>query len=277
MEGPYGDVMTAEEDANLRQLLQALETVSRWERDIVGSWTGRWQAALGSELAADDRLAHPFNVSPAPWSAITAAVSHLGVLRDSIFQSTGPAAIHAQIHTHGQLTLVRGALENASLAFWLLEADQSVERIVRRMQEDWEEVRQLENVRTEIGPPSAKTMVDREREMTNILVKVGGDPARLKKRPGYGEIVKLVGASQPIGARTAFVIWKACSSIAHGELRGLIAYLNKTTVGASVSGMQLSQITGNVELMSIGCMIAIATTREALRLYEKRSGTNIPI
>jgi hypothetical protein len=199
------------------------------------------------------------------------------VLRDSIFQSTGPAAIRAQIHTHGQLTLVRGALENASLAFWLLEDDQSVERIVRRMQEDWEEVRQLENVRTEIGPPSAKAMVDREREMTNVLVKVGGDPARLKKRPGYGEIVKLVGASRPIGAKTAFVTWKACSSIAHGELRGLIAYLDNTIVGASASGMQLSQITGNVELMSIGCMIAIATTGEALRLYEKRSGTNIPI
>lgn len=56
-----------------------------------------------------------------------------------------------------------------------------------------------------------------------------------------------------------------------------MAYLNNTIVGASVSGMQLSQITGNVELMSIGCMIAIATTGEALRLYEKRSGTNIPI
>ena len=35
----------------------------------------------------------------------------------------------------------------------------------------------------------AKTMVDREREMTNLLVKVGGYRARLKKRPGYGEIV----------------------------------------------------------------------------------------
>ena len=36
-----------------------------------------------------------------------------------------------------------------------------------------------------------------------------------------------------------------------------------------MSGMQLSQITGNVELMSIGCMIAIATTREALRLITR--------
>ena len=107
--------------------------------------------------------------------------------------------MHAQIHTHGQLTLVRGALENASLAFWLLEDDQSVERIVRRIQEDWEEIRQLEVVRSEIGAPSGKTMADREREMTDLLVKVGGDPSRLKKRPGYGEIVKLAGASQPTG------------------------------------------------------------------------------
>jgi hypothetical protein len=269
--------VTPEEDEMVRQLGQALETVSRWERDVTGSQVGGWQTAPGSELETDDRLAYPFTVSAAPWSAITAAVSHLGALRDSIFRPNGPAKVHAQVHTHGQLSLVRGALENASLAFWLLEDDHSAERIVRRMQEDWEEVRQLEVVRAQVGSPSEKTMADREKEITDLLVKAGGDPARLKKRPGYGEIVKLVGASQPTGARTAFVIWKACSSIAHGELRGLIAYLKHTTVGSSAPGMQLNRVTGNIELMSIGSMIAIGTTREALRLYERRSGTKIPI
>ena len=39
----------------------------------------------------------------------------------------------------------------------------------------------------------------------------------------------------------------------------------------------VNQITGNIALMTIGCMIAISTTREALRLYEKRSGTEIPL
>jgi hypothetical protein len=156
--------------------------------------------------------------------------------------------------------------------------DQSAERIVRRIQEDWEEVRQLDAVRREVGAPSKKTMAEREREMTDLLVKVGGDPTRLKKRPGYGEIVKLTGASQPTGAVTALVIWKACSSIAHGEVRGLIAYLKNTTVGSSVpAGLQLNHVTGNIALMSIGCMIAIGTTREALSLYEKRSGTKIPV
>ena len=36
----------------------------------------------------------------------------------------------------------------------------------------WEEVRQLEVVRSEAGTPSAKTMADREKEMINLLVKV---------------------------------------------------------------------------------------------------------
>jgi hypothetical protein len=270
--------VTPEEEAHLRQLGQALEAVTRWEANVTGSRAGGWQTAPGSELGIDDKLAHPFGVSLAPWSAVTAAVSHLGVLRDSLFQATGPAKVHAQIHTHGQLTLVRGALENASLAFWLLEDDRSVERIVRRIQEDWEEIRQLEVVRSEVGTSSGKTMADREKEMTDLLVRIGGDPARLKKRPGYGEIVKLAGAMQPTGSATAFVVWKACSSIAHGEVRGLIAYLKNTTVGSSIPpGMQLNQITGNIAFMTIGCMIAIGTTREALRLYEKRSGTKIPV
>jgi hypothetical protein len=269
--------VTPDEDAKLRQLGQALETVSRWESDVTGSQAGAWRAASGSDLETDDKLAHPFTVSPFPWSAITAAVSHLGALRDSLFHMIGPTEVRARIHTHGQLTLVRGALENASMAVWLLEDDRSVERIVRRMQQDWEEVRQLEVVRIEIGSPSPKTMVDREKEMTDLLIRVGGDPSRLKKRPGYGEIVKLVGASQPAGAKTAFVTWKACSPVAHGELRGLIAYLKNMTVGSPSAGMQLNQVTGNIELMTIGGMIAIGTTREALRLYAKRSATDIPI
>ena len=42
-------------------------------------------------------------------------------------------------------------------------------------------------------------------------------------------------------------------------------------------GIQLNQVTGNVEIMSIGCMIALGTTRAALSLYERRSGTRIPM
>ncbi len=98
--------------------------------------------------------------------------------------------------------------------------------------------RQLDTVRAEVGQPSGKTMADRRSEMTDVLTRAGCDPAQLKDRPGYGEIVKLAGAHQPTGAQSAFVVWKMCSSLAHGELRGLLAYLPKTTLGSPSPGMR---------------------------------------
>ena len=138
--------MTPEEDKYVRHLGRALGKVTNWENTVMGSASDAWKASPGSELATDDQVAHPYTVSSASWSAITAAVSHLGTLRDSLFREARPGVFRVQLHTHGQLTLVRGALENASLAYWLLESDQSEERITRRLQEDWEEARQLDTV-----------------------------------------------------------------------------------------------------------------------------------
>jgi hypothetical protein len=154
--------MTPEEEDHLRQLGEALQAVTRWETHVVGIRDGGWEAAPGSELDAEDKLAHPFTVSSAAWSAILASISHLGTLRDSLFQFTGPTNVQAKIHTHGQLSLVRGALENASLGYWLLQPDQSIARIARRVQEDWDEVKQLESVRTLVSTPTLKTMPQRE-------------------------------------------------------------------------------------------------------------------
>jgi hypothetical protein len=269
--------MASEEDDQLRQLNDALGPVVDWETHVVGDEDGGWKATDGSELAIDDKAAHPFTVSPASWSAIIAAVSHLGALRDSLFHSTGSAKVHVRIHTHGQFSLIRGALENASLAYWLLEPDQSVERITRRIQEDWDEVKQVEAVKVLVGAPTSKTMAQREREYCDLLVRVGGDPLLLKKRPGYGDIVRTVGATQRSGEKAAFFLWKACSSIAHGEFRGQLAYLSTEQVGPAGRGLVLAQTTGNVQLMITGTLAACETTREAMKLYARRSGTPIRI
>jgi hypothetical protein len=106
---------------------------------------------------------------------------------------------------------------------------------------------------------------------------VGGDPTRLKCRPGYGDIVKAVARTHPTGETAAFVVWKACSSIAHGELRGQLAYLKTEQVHPAGAGMAIAQTTGNIQLMTTGTLIAIATTRSALHLYAKRAGTMIQI
>lgn len=190
--------MTPDEDKLLQQLYSALRVVSQWE-SLVGTLSDGWKVNPGSDLAHDDAALPSHHLSPAAWSSISAAVSHLGCLRDSLFQDTGPNNVHARIHTHGQMTLLRGALENASMSIWLLQSDDRVERVLRRLQQDWDEAIQQESVREFMGQPRNKTEEQRLQELSNIATSAGADAAKIKKRPGYGAIVKLAGEHHPAG------------------------------------------------------------------------------
>ena len=118
----YSSCMGPDEEHQLRQLGEALEVVQEWESltETVPAHGRPKPTAISPRTIA---YQHPINVSPAAWSAITAAISHLGCLRDSLFHHQGPDHVQARIHTHGQLTLTRGALENSSIAAWLLSPE----------------------------------------------------------------------------------------------------------------------------------------------------------
>lgn len=87
----------------------------------------------GSAMAGDDTATDPFRVSTVAWHSITAAVDHIRCFRDSLITNRTPASIETLVRTHSQYTLLRAALENASLAVWLLAADDRAERITRRL------------------------------------------------------------------------------------------------------------------------------------------------
>lgn len=262
--------MTPEEDQQLRVLGNALTVVADWEQ-ITGQPSGAWQVEADSDLAHDDALSHPYGTSSAAWTAITAAVSHAGCLRDSLFLWTGPERVTVRLHTHGQLTLLRGALENASRAVWLLEPNDRASRVLRRLQQEWAEVRELESVRAIVGSPSTRTLDARLEELSQLAQSAGADPSQIKKGPGYREIVENAGTQTTAGSRIAVLIWKACSAIAHGELRGPAAYLPAESLGQAAPGMTLNRVTANVLLTVTGTMAALATTKIALDLYAKRT------
>jgi hypothetical protein len=259
-----------EEDRQLRSVLAALSVVDQWER-LTGD-SGPSAPADGSDLAADDTSVHPHQVSHAAWAAITAAVSHLGCLRDSLFTQTGPTAFNARLHTHGQFTLVRGALENASHAVWLLESDDREVRRLRRLQQEWAESRQLDEVYREIGEATEDKNA-RFTRLSPVAEQAGVDPDGIKKTPDYTTIMRAAGGHLPVGPAVTVVIWKACSSLAHGEARGQLIYLTKEVVGQSSPGVALARVTSNVLLLTTGVGAATAMTKIALDLYAKRSGT----
>jgi hypothetical protein len=258
-----------DEDRQLRSVLLALGGVAQWESRTGG--TGQPAPRDGSDLADDDASLHPYQVSHAAWAAISAAVSHLGVLRDSLFTPAGPARVTARIHTHGQLALVRGALETASRAVWLLEPDDRQVRLLRRLQQEWAESRQIEEVRREMGEP-AKSKADRFALLSPLAQQAGIDLAAIKEAAEYTTIVRAAGQHIDIDPAVTVVIWKACSSLAHGEARGQIAYLTKEILGESSPGVAQVQVTGNLLLLTAGVHAAVGMAKTALDLYAKRSG-----
>jgi hypothetical protein len=261
-----------DEDRQLRSLFSALGVVAEWEKLTGGPGpSGAWHLEEDSDLAIDDRGTHPHGVSHAVWAAITAAVSHLGCLRDSLFVQTGPAEYMARLHTHGQFTLVRGSVETASRAVWLLEPDDREVRLQRRLQQEWAEVRNMEKVRQEIGTPPVKSMDVRFAELCALAQRASVDPNVIKKTPDYTAIVRAAGRHVAYGPSTTVVIWKACSSLAHGEVRGQLAYLTRDVLTESSPGVALARITSNILLLDAGARAATAMTRTALDIYGKRS------
>jgi len=261
-----------DEDRHLRSVLALLGDVAQWESRI-----GAPQPASqdGSDLAADDASLPQYLVSHAAWAAILAAVSHLGVLRDSLFSQTGPEHVAARVHTHGRAALVRCALETASRTVWLLEPDDRQVRLVRRLQQEWAESREIEEVRRVMGEP-AKSKAERFERLSPLAVKAGVDPAAIKEGIEYTTIVRAAGQHLDIDPAVTVVIWKACSSLAHGEARGQVAYLTKEILGEASPGVAQVQVTGNILLLTAGVYAAVGMTRTAFDLYAKRSGVAHP-
>jgi hypothetical protein len=258
-----------DEDRQLQSVFRALGAVAQWERLTGGS--GPSAPADGSDLAADDASLHPYQMSHAAWAAISAAVSHLGVLRDSLFTRPSPTEVRARLHTHGQAALVRCALETASRAVWLLESDDRQARLVRRLQQEWGESREIEEVRRVMGE-SAKSKADRFDRLSPLAQQAGVDPAAIKERAEYTTIVSAASQHIDIDPAVTVVIWKACSSLAHGEARGQIAYLTKEILGEASPDVAQVQVTGNLLLLTTGVHAAVGITKTAFDLYAKRSG-----
>jgi hypothetical protein len=232
-------VVTPDEDRLLRALGEALGVVAEWQ-GLAASPAGPPQPEDGSDPAADDRRTHPYQVSHAAWQAFLAAVSHLGCLRDSLFERDGPGKVTARIHTHGQFSLVRGALENASRVIWLLEPGDGDERVLRRLRLEWAEAAAQEQVREIVGQPG-RPMVDRFDELSAMARPAGFDPAAIRRKPRYAMIVKAAGAVLPSGSAMSVLIWRTCSALAHGDVRATVGYTARD-VGPEVSpGVPLVQ------------------------------------
>jgi hypothetical protein len=115
--------MNDEDGKNLAETLRALSEADHWAARTSAEAT-RLRPAPRSSLRGDDDRAFPYALSHAVWDALDHAVDHLtcllALLRDA-----------KVINRFAPYALVRGALENACAAVWILEPPRRADRLAR--------------------------------------------------------------------------------------------------------------------------------------------------
>ncbi|MFG3497931.1 hypothetical protein [Streptomyces sp. NPDC047928] len=240
--------------------------------ELTLSETEPWQVQSGSALALDDARTAPFQVSHSARHALTVAVDHMHCLRTSLF-SEGSEGVSARVHTHAQYSLLRGVIENAARAVWLLAPDFRQLRIERRLALQAKEVKSSTRMHERLGVTPARSEVERLDELKGLLIASGTPTTAIKQAlsaPTYTDIVKCAGEHTPLGETLAETVWSACSSLAHGDITGTLGVLPREIVAMEQS-VSVVRITGGVETMHYMAFVAVAILDHGFMLYRRRS------
>jgi hypothetical protein len=262
----------ADEQQELRKLLELLERAKPWE-ELTGSPSEAWQAQPGSALAGDDAKTNPYQLSHATWHALTVAVDHLHCLRNSLLGELKDDHLWVNIHTHAQSSLVRGAIENSARAVWLLGPAARLVRVRRRLSLELMDVRHSYRLRELAGAPARRTQDERAEQLRELAVAAGVPDSDVKKAlrsPRYSDIVREAGELTVLGADLADIIWTGCSSMAHGDLSGTLAMLDKEIL-ARDKGVAYALVTGSISGLYWSTAGAVLMTDQGFNLYRRRA------
>jgi len=261
------------EQRDLRQLISWLERIEPWQK-LTGEDSRTWQADPRSSLAGDNTKTDPFQVSHAVWHALTVAVDHLGCLRSSLLGDLQGDHRQVRIHTHAQSSLLRGAIENAARAVWLLGPKDRLTRVSRRLGLQAKETKDEFRMRALTQQPAAQTQQERLQRLTGLLIAAGlteeQAKATVKTTPTYTEIVRGAGDLTTLSADLTQLVWSGCSALAHGDAYGTLAMLDKEIVARN-QDVALVRVTGSISGLYWCTVAAVLMVKQGFELLQVRS------
>ncbi|MGW8526977.1 hypothetical protein [Nocardiopsis sp. NPDC055824] len=205
-------------------------------------------APEGSDLFQDDALAAPFSVSGGAHNALVVAQDHWQVLRSSLHGGSSNGQQVVNLYLQGQFSLVRGALENAARAVWILGPDERTTRVSRRLALKRKEYSNLKTLRSEEGQPDPDDDKRRLAKVSQADQRVGVSSEA--DYPSYRKIMKEAGRLIPgFGEMAAFSAWSRCSGLAHGDETALVNL--ETTAPPSWEGVGEVQVDPSVRTLSL--------------------------
>lgn len=181
-----------------------------------------WNVDPGTALAGDDKRTHPWSTSHAAAAALLAALDHLHALGTSVMSPT------PVLHNSAPYTLVRGALENAATALWIVHPSSRPERITRTLRWYANDARDGDTAKRAVGLPlGGKPLREHIAELGGIAVACGCDPVEATRNIVSTEMLKYADPLSPNGSVSPLFIWRLCSGFAHGRMWASLGLLDR--------------------------------------------------
>lgn len=259
---PYGGAVDDEDGKYLAEMLSVLSVTEAWAARTNAA-APRLRPAPCSSLRGDDDRTHPYELSHTVWRHLSNAVDHLSCLQALL----GDAKV---IHMYAPFTLVRGALENACGAVWLLQPARRKERLARRFRLAIGDIRHEVQAGQLMGQAGLQSGQGRVDEIRAIADRAGVDGAALKGGAPYTEIVQAVDENGPPGSMI-LLSWKVCSGFAHGDWWTTKNASRRTQMpGAAGEGIGTFKIEANLSLLMKVTALAVGATGYGWQLHDQR-------
>lgn len=261
-----------EERDLLRRLVGRLEHVGWWQRLTGGSGDAS-RVHPRSALAGDDAKTHPYEVSHEAWHALTVAVDHLGCLKSSLLGGRDSGRVSVYVHTHAQSSLLRGAIENAARAVWLIGPKDRLTRVSRRLALKAKENNNSDRMRELVNQPAPQTKAARSQQLADLLTAAGVPADQIKttlKAPPYREIVRRAGDLTALDTDLVEVLWSGCSALAHGDVYGTLSFLDREVTVRDQGQVQI-RVTGSINVLFCCTIVATTMIEAGFQLYDARA------
>lgn len=205
--------------------------------DVEHMTMGVGEVAQDSLLAGDDRDLTGFWVSMVVTNAITACLDHVITLRDMVMRENGTITLNAP------WTLLRAAVESASVAVWVMESGQRSTRRGRALRVwhyDFGQRQLWEDDTGKVPPPRGKSGRERAKEVLAVATDLGVKPTQVTTSLSYADTVGHAASVVGWSRSEARARWREASAFAHGRSWPLISLTSPTGVEVIQGGYALA-------------------------------------
>jgi hypothetical protein len=217
-----------EESSDILRFAERLEILRHLEEHRDGV---HWSlASEGSELAQDDELTKPFQTSHLVGFCLSQSLDMFRTIRAIVIDPNDPTELRMPMA--GLYPIIRGALEAASLAYWVLRPDDAATRLERSLRARWTDIvqdRQMVLTFTENAPGDApakqrernnmrqkyaKVNGEEKRHLIKVAATAGVELERMQRPLSFEDVVGFAG-HETVGRGRQAAMWRLLSGLSH--------------------------------------------------------------